>query len=393
LCEARYLRIIALVKIVADENIPFVRQAFEPLGNVVTAPGRQMTPEQIADADALLVRSVTKVNADLLDGSTVRFVGTATIGTDHLDTTYLDRRGITWAAAAGCNANSVAEHIVAALLVLARRDGFQLVDKTLGVVGVGNVGSRVVRYARALGMTVLENDPPLQRQTHDRRFAPIERIFEADLVTLHVPLTRQAPDATWHMVDTDFLSRLRADAYLLNTSRGAVVDGSALRDALHRQRLAGAVLDVWENEPDIDMELLELCALGTAHIAGYSFDGKVTGTRMIHDAACHCFGLSTEWDPRPLMPPPATPQLQIEPRGRDPPDVVASTVAAIYDIEKDDADLRAVSGLPLDQRASRFDRLRRDYPIRREFGNTRVIVPPDQPDLAPTFEKLGFLVG
>ena len=381
------------MKIVADENIPFVRQAFEPLGDVVTAPGRQMTPEQVADADALLVRSVTKVNAELLDGSTVRFVGTATIGTDHLDTTYLDRRGITWAAAAGCNANSVAEYVVAALLVLARRDGFRLADKTLGVVGVGNVGSRVVRYARALGMTVLKNDPPLQRQTHDRRFVPIERIFEADLVTLHVPLTRQAKDATWHMVDADFLSRLRADAYLLNTSRGAVVDGAALRNALQQQRLAGAVLDVWENEPDIDVELLELSALGTAHIAGYSFDGKVMGTRMIHDAACRCFGLSTEWDPRPLMPPPATPQLQVEACGRDPQDVVASVVASIYDIEKDDADLRAVGGLPLDQRGSHFDRLRRDYPIRREFGTTRVIVPPDQRGLAPIFENLGFLVG
>jgi len=381
------------VKIVADENIPFVRQAFEPLGDVVTAPGRQMTSEQVADADALLVRSVTKVNAELLDGSTVRFVGTATIGTDHLDTTYLDRRGITWAAAAGCNANSVAEYIVAALLVLARRDGFHLADKTLGVVGVGNVGSRVVRYAQALGMTVLQNDPPLQRQTHDRRFVPIERVFEADLVTLHVPLTRQGPDATWHMIDTEFLSRLRADVYLLNTSRGAVVDGAALRNALQHQRLAGAVLDVWENEPDIDVQLLKLCALGTAHIAGYSFDGKVTGTRMIHDAACRCFGLSTEWDPRPLMPPPATPQLRVEPRGRDPQDVVAPTVAAIYDIEKDDADLRAVTGLPPDQRGSRFDRLRRDYPIRREFGNTQVIVPTDRPDVAPTFRKLGFLVG
>jgi len=381
------------VKIVADENIPFVRQAFERLGDVVTASGRQITPEQVADADALLVRSVTKVNAELLDGSTVRFVGTATIGTDHLDTAYLDRRGITWAAAAGCNANSVAEYVVAALLVLARRGSFRLADKTLGVVGVGNVGSLVVRDARALGMNVLENDPPLQRQTHDRRFVAIERIFEADLVTLHVPLMRQGPDATWHMVDAGFVSKLRADSYLVNTSRGAVVDGSALRQALQRQRLAGAVLDVWENEPDIDVELLELAALGTAHIAGYSFDGKVTGTKMIHDAACRCFGLSTEWDPRPLMPPPATPQLQIEPRGKHPQDVVASVVAAIYDIERDDADLRGVRGLPLDQRGYHFDRLRRDYPIRREFGNTRVIVPTDQPDVAPTFEKLGFLVG
>jgi len=381
------------VKIVADENIPFVRQAFESMGDVVTAPGRQMNARMVADADALLVRSVTKVNAELLDGSAVRFVGTATIGTDHLDTAYLDRRGITWAAAAGCNANSVAEYVVAALLVLARRGGFRLADKTLGVVGVGNVGSRVVRYARALGMNVLENDPPLERQTHDRRFIPIEQIFEADLVTLHVPLTRRGPDATWHMVDADFLGKLGTDAYVLNTSRGAVVDGSALRRALQRQRLAGAVLDVWENEPDIDVQLLELVALGTAHIAGYSFEGKVTGTKMIYDAACRCFDLVSEWDPRPLMPPPAAPQLQVELRAERPQDIIGRVVKASYDIEKDDADLRGVSGLPLDQRRSRFDRLRRDYPVRREFDNTQVVLPTDQPDLAHTCEKLGFLVG
>jgi erythronate-4-phosphate dehydrogenase len=323
------------MKIVADPNIPFVREAFGPLGDVQLVPGRQMTPATVREAELLLVRSVTPVNAALLDGSRVRFVATATIGTDHVDEAHLVQRGIGFASAAGSNANSVAEYIVAALLEL----GYQ--GKTLGVVGVGNVGSKVVRYATALGMRVLQNDPPRQRAEKLPEFVTLDRIgAEADIITFHVPLTKSGPDATFHLFEP-------RGGIIINTSRGAVLDNQALLTA----PLAGLVLDVWEGEPTILPALLEKADFGTPHIAGYSFDGKVNGTRMIYEAACRHFGLSGSW--KPELPAPANPVLT----GHN----LRSVVRQAYDITADDAALRR------DYR--HFDRLRAEYPVRREFFN------------------------
>ncbi len=226
------------MKIVADPNIPFVRDAFKPHGDVVLIPGRQITAGAVREADALLVRSVTPVTEALLAGSRVQFVATATIGTDHVDERYLTATGIGFASAAGSNANSVAEYVVAALLELAHRGHYRLRDKSLGVIGVGNVGSKVVRYARALGMRVLRNDPPL---------GLLEPAQEADMVTLHVPLL----DTTRHLFHHDNLRGFT----LLNTSRGPVVDNQALREAIDANRIPAAVLDVWEGEPQADVEL------------------------------------------------------------------------------------------------------------------------------------------
>lgn len=313
------------MKLVADPNIPMVREAFSAF-DITLIPGRAIHPASVRDADALLVRSVTPVNASLLAGSRVRFVGTATIGTDHVDTGYLAQTGIGFASAAGSNANSVAEYVVAALLELAERHKFRLRDKSLGVIGVGNVGSRVVRYARALGMRVLQNDPPLGLH---------ERAFEADIVTVHVPLL----ETTQHMFHHDNLEKF----ILINTSRGAVVDNRALLKAIDGARVAGAVLDVWENEPNISPELLDVVDIGTPHIAGYSLDGKVNGVHMIYEAACRHFGLEPVW--KPVLPP-------VQP-------VQISDFKRQYDIVADDAALRA------DIRG--FDRLRAEYPVRREF--------------------------
>ena len=381
------------MKIVADENIPFVREAFEQIGQVRTAAGRQIRPDLLADADVLLVRSVTPVGRALLETSPVTFVATATIGTDHLDTDYLERRHVAWADAAGCNANSVAEYVVAVLLTLAHHGSFRLRGKTIGVAGVGHVGSRVVRYAQALGMSVLQNDPPVQRQTGDPRFVPLEQVLQADFVSVHVPLTRTGPDATWHMVDATFLQHLRPEAYLVNTSRGSVADEKDLLAALERGRIAGAVLDVWEHEPDIDVGLLARVKLGTPHIAGYSFDGKVNGTKMIFEATCRHFGLSAAWDPAGLMPPPPHPRLVVPAASPDDEGVVRWVVKQIYDVEKDDAALRLLAGQSPERRGSYFDRLRRDYPIRREFGNTELLLPGDHPDLADKLRAFGFQVG
>jgi len=380
------------MKIVADENIPLVREAFERIGQVVTVSGRGMSAELLADADVLLVRSVTSVGSELLAGSSVRFVATATIGTDHLDGEFLRKRSIGWSSAAGSNAKSVAEYVVAALLSLAGRHGVRLAGKTLGVVGVGNIGSVLVRYAEALGMTVVQNDPPLHRETGEERFRPIEEIFGCDFITLHVPLTRRGPDATWHMVNAAFLARMKPDAWLINTSRGPVVRGEHLLASLESARIGGAALDVWQGEPDIDVRLLERVSLGTPHIAGYSFDGKVNGTKMIFDATCRHFGLSASWDPAPLMPPPAQPCLEVDSHGEDCQAVVGATVRQIYDIERDDAALRRIIDQPVGMRGSYFDSLRREYPVRREFGNTELAVSP--PDAAPArvLRELGFCI-
>jgi erythronate-4-phosphate dehydrogenase len=358
--------------IVADQNIVFVKEAFGSLGEVRLMRGREMTPASVRDATLLLVRSITPVNRALLEGSAVRFVATATIGTDHVDTGHLREAGIAFAAAPGSNANSVAEYITASLLVLARRQGKPLEGRTIGIVGAGNVGSRVAEKVRALEMQARLNDPPLQRATGEAKYRPIEELMDCDFVTLHVPLEKGGSDPTWHMAGTDFLARMRSDAVLLNSSRGAVADNGALLEALRAGRPGAAVLDVFEGEPRIRPELLAKAALATPHIAGYSFDGKVNGTEMIYRAACAFLGRKPDWSPARCMPPPPIPEIELRPRPGEPEEALREAVLAVYPIERDDAALRKLSGLPADEQGAYFDRLRAEYPVRREFQNTTI---------------------
>ncbi len=359
------------MKIVADANIPLLADAFGPLGEVDARPADALTPASLADADALLVRSVTRVDADLLDGSGVRFVATATIGIDHVDTDYLARRGIGFASAQGSNARSVAEYVLAALCVLAGRTGRHLLDLSVGIVGVGNVGGRLAGMLEALGLRVLRNDPPLARRTGDPRYVPLDALAGADVLTFHVPLTRSGPDATWHMIDGALLDRLGAGAWLVNTSRGAVADTAALVAAARAGRLGALVLDVWENEPAISVDLLARADLATPHVAGYSYDGKVNGTRMVLEALREHFGLERNWDPGPLMPPPANPRVEVPP-GAGVQESLGRAIRAAYDIQEDDRRLREVLRRPPDERPACFTALRRDYPVRREFPQTTV---------------------
>jgi erythronate-4-phosphate dehydrogenase len=374
-----------MLKIVADPNIPFVKEAFGPLGDVRLVPGRQITAAAVRDADVLLVRSVTPVNAALLDGSKVRFVATATIGVDHIDREYLSQKGIGFASAEGSNANSVAEYMVAAMLSVAADRKFRLRDKTLGVVGVGNVGSRVVRFAEALGMRVLQNDPPRERAERLAQFVSLERVqAEADIITLHVPLTREGEDATFHLFDKERLSALeRRKPVLINTSRGAVIDNQALLKAIDGERLGGVVLDVWENEPHISPELLDVVDIGTPHIAGYSFDGKVNGARMIYEAVCGFFHLEPTWSPQ--LPPPPVPRIEHRTESaEDDEDALRQVIGQVYDITADDAALRK------DVRA--FDRLRAEYPVRREFFNTELVLRGAGENLRAKLAALGFKI-
>ena len=361
------------MKIVADANIPLLDEALGPVGEVRALPADAITPEAVADADALLVRSVTRVDAALLEESRVRFVATATIGLDHVDTAYLDHRNIGFASAQGSNARSVAEYVLAALCTLAGRTERDLFGLTVGIVGVGNVGGRLAGMLEALGIRVLRNDPPLARQTGNPKYVPIEALAEADVVTFHVPLTRTGRDATHHMVNREMIERLGPGVWLVNTSRGAVAETDALTAAVDGGRLGALVCDVWENEPAIPAGLLQRTDLATPHVAGYSYDGKVNGTRMVLAALCAHFGIARAWDPTPLMPPPAHPRVEI-PAGAEPQEALGRAVRAAYDIEQDDARLRAMRERPPEDRAAYFKRLRREYPVRREFPETTAVL-------------------
>jgi erythronate-4-phosphate dehydrogenase len=374
------------MKIVADPNIPFVQEAFGPFGELRSLPGREFTARRVRDADVLLVRSVTPVNAALLADSQVKFVATATIGTDHIDQEYLRQRGIGFASAQGSNANSVAEYVVAAMLELAHRRKFRLRDKTLGVVGVGNVGSRVARNGEALGMRVLQNDPPRQRTERLAHFVSLEKVLaEADIITLHVPLARAGADATFHLFDKHRLSALEGrKPILINTCRGAVVDNKALLKAIDGEWLGGVVLDVWENEPNILPELLDVVDLGSPHIAGYSFDGKANGTRMIYEAVCKFFKLPPSWSPN--LPPPPVPRIELTvSSGEDDEEVLRRVGKRIYDITADHAALR--------RNVQAFDKLRAEYPVRREFFNTELSLRGSSESLRAKFAALGFKMG
>ena len=377
------------MKIIADENIPCVEQAFASLGEVSLLPGRSMQAEQVRAADILLVRSVTRVDASLLDGSSVRFVGSATIGFDHVDRDYLQQQGIGFATAPGSNATSAAEYIVSALMVLSAQQGFELAGKTVGIIGCGNVGSRVRRRLSALGMACLVNDPPLQASAGDDDFVSLDEVFQADIVTLHVPLTKSGPHPTLHLVNAAALDRLKPGAILINTSRGAVVDNRALDALLARRVDLTVVLDVWENEPLISPSLLQQVDLGTPHIAGYSYDGKLRGTEMIYRAACGYFARPVQWRAADALARAAS----IDLRDHDTDDVLAlarAAVLACYDVREDAARLRATLLLPAAERAPAFDRLRKEYPLRREFSESAVLL--SEPAGAPgqLLSGLGF---
>jgi len=391
------------MKIICATNMPFVLEAFSTLGEARILEGRDISAADVRDAGILALRSTTQVNRALLEGSQVRFVGTATIGTDHLDLTYFQEAGIHWCFAPGCNANSVSEYITAALLTLGERHGITLEGKTIGVIGVGNVGSRVVRKARALGMRVLMNDPPRERLQKsgvrsqkgiepDEAFVSLDRILaESDIITVHVPLTKDGPDKTFHLADGNFFSRARKGLIFLNAARGAVVDTPALLKALDLGQVGHVVLDTWEGEPKYRTDMLARVDLGTPHIAGHSFEGKVMGTVMVYREACRFLGVPATWSHEPLMPTTLVPRVEIDAAGRPDEAVLREVVRKLYDIEADDRRLRDTAVADDALRAKAFDRLRKDYPERREFQYTTVHLKQGSSGLRAKFDGLGFL--
>ena len=287
------------MKIVVDDKIPYILEKLELLADeVVALRGSEISADDVKEADALVVRTRTRCDETLLKGSRVQFVATATIGFDHIDTAYLERAGIRWTNCPGCNAASVAQYVKCSLLLLERQKGLSLQHSTIGIVGCGHVGSKVKAVAERLGMRVLICDPPLeQKEANSQKptansyvsLDVIER--ESDVITFHVPLTRDGEYATIHMADEAFFHRLSRVPYIINTSRGEVVDNDALLAALNEGRVRDAVIDVWEHEPQLNLQLLKRVFIGTPHIAGYSADGKVNADNMVVDALCHHFGL------------------------------------------------------------------------------------------------------
>lgn len=379
------------MKILADENIPYVRAAFANIGDVQTVTGRQLTRTivETEEAEILLVRSVTPVNANLLAGTKVRFVGTATIGYDHLDLDYLQQQNIAFASAPGSNATAAAEYVISTLLIMAERQGFSLSEKTVGIIGCGNVGSRVLSKLTALGVDCLVHDPPLQEKTGDSNFIDLDTVLSADILTLHVPLETTGRYPTYHLLQADTLAKLREDVVLINTSRGNVIDEKALLDILISRPAMTVVLDVWKNEPRINPLLLQRASLGTPHIAGYSLDGKVRGTEMLYAAVCHHFNCPLTWQVQDCLPPPPLTRLTFSDAVTDAM-AIQTAVLACYDVRRDDVALRGLK--KAENPGLFFDSLRKNYPVRREFGCLEVELPKSKLELRERLQGVGFKV-
>lgn len=373
--------------IVADENIPLLDEFFAAFGSLRRLPGRAITAADVRDADLLLVRSVTQVNRALLEVSRVRFVGTCTIGTDHLDLDYFAAAGIAWSSAPGCNARGVVDYVLGSVLTLAEREGVDPAARVYGVVGAGQVGGRLVNLLRGLGWQVRVCDPPRQA-AEGGDFVSLERIIEeCDVISLHTPLDA----STRHLFDAARLAALRPGTWLINASRGAVVDNAALRSLLPQRPDLKAVLDVWEGEPQADAELAVLCQLATPHIAGYSLDGKLRGTAQIYQACCRALGVAEQVSLADLLPAPWLSELSID-GSADPAWALASICRAVYDPRRDDADFRRSLVGDADARRAGFDRLRKHYPMRREIDGLRVRIQGDSAPLAALVRALGSTV-
>jgi erythronate-4-phosphate dehydrogenase len=377
--------------IVADENIPLLDAFFEHFGEIRRVPGRSIDRATVEQADVLLVRSVTRVDRELLEGSKVRFVGTCTIGTDHLDLDYFQQAGITWSSAPGCNARGVVDYVLGSLLTLAEIEGADLTQRTYGVVGAGEVGGRLVKVLQGLGWKVLVCDPPRQA-AEGGDYVSLEQIIEqCDVISLHTPLTRRGAQPTWHLFDEKRLNQLKPGTWLINASRGPVVDNRALRQVLLQREDLQAVLDVWEAEPEVDVALAELCVLATPHIAGYSLDGKQRGTAQIYQAYCAFLGQAPQVSLNDLLPAPWLAQVTLS-GDTDPAWALVMLCRGVYDPRRDDADFRrSLVGSVSEQRAA-FDGLRKNYPSRREIDGLQVRIDGEAPALQQIVAALGATV-
>lgn len=374
-----------MIRIVADDKMPFLKGALEPYAEVKYLPGRMISNILIKNTDALLIRTRTNCTEKLLSETPVKFIGTATIGFDHIDSLYCEKNNIEWTNAPGCNSSSVQQYITAALLKLSSDNKFKLKDKTIGIIGVGNVGAKVEKSARLLGMKVLLNDPPRARKEGESNFVSLEDILKrSDIITLHVPLNYEGEDKTYHLFDERCFNLIKKRIWLINSSRGEVVETSILKKSLDTGKLRGAIIDVWENEPDIDFSLVPKVLIATPHIAGYSIDGKAKGTAMVVNSLSRFFDLPLkDWYPKDV-PPHDVPDIFIDCKGKSDEKVINQAVSYTYSIADDDINFR--------YNPSDFESLRGDYPFRREFHAFTVHLKNGNKNVHRILKELGFIV-
>jgi len=371
------------MKIIIDDKIPYLTGVLEPFAQVEYHQGAHIRPEHIEGTEALIVRTRTRCNAELLDGSSVRFIGTATIGTDHIDTDYCKQQEIFWCNAPGCNAESVNQYVTAALLEWANSRNKELKKLCMGVVGVGHVGTKVARSAELLGMRVLLNDPPRARSEGEAAFCSLDQIrAEADVISLHVPLYTSGRDKTHSLINQSFLSGCKKSPLIINTCRGEVVDEMALINCLENKSLGDCIIDCWSNEPMISTRLLDLAFIATPHIAGYSRDGKANGSaQMVHQLSMRYEWPLQNWYPEQLEMPMINrillngSQLTVQ-------EIIREAVTSTYDIWQDDSRLRSAT--------QDFEKQRGAYPVRREFPAYNIQASHLEIGVLDTLKKMGF---
>jgi len=372
-----------MLKIVVDDKIPFLKDILEPYAEVVYIPGRKIDRASIYNADALLIRTRTICNENLLRGTSVKFIATATIGFDHIDTAFCDKNNIKWISSPGCNSSSVEQYIASVLFTLAEIHDFQLKDKTIGIIGVGNVGSKIEKLANNLGLNIILNDPPRAAVEGNFKFADLDFLLHnADIVSVHVPLIKGGEFNTEHLIDENNLSKMKNGAILINSSRGEVVETQYLKVAIKENKFLGVVLDVWENEPNIDLELLNIVDIATPHIAGYSADGKANGTSMIVNALSKFFNLRfKKWYPENI-PLPLQNEIIIDATDKQIDEITAQAIFHTYKVLDDDDTLRKSPWT--------FEMHRGNYPLRREFPAFTVDLQNGNNEQLTVLKNLGF---
>ncbi|MGF1870067.1 4-phosphoerythronate dehydrogenase [Photobacterium indicum] len=386
------------MKILIDENMPYAAELFGQLGEVITKPGRTLSADDLIDIDALMIRSVTKVNHNLISkANKLQFVGTATAGQDHVDLALLAERGITFTSAPGCNKVGVAEYVLSALMVIGQQQGFSIFEKTIGIIGAGNVGSYLAQCLDALGIRYLLNDPIKEQEGDERQFHSLEAIqAQCDVVTVHTPITREGEYPTYHLINSAFVDALQPDAIFINAARGPVTDNQALKKALQLSQSGlgkklTAVLDVFEFEPQVDLELLPLLAFATPHIAGYGLEGKARGTTMVFNSYCAFLDIDQAVEASSLLPIAPVPNVSLSRKWDDA--TLFSLIQLIYDIRQDDALFRRnmleTKGNEA-QMATAFDQMRKNYWDRREYSAITVAGKVDFG--VESLAKLGFTV-
>lgn len=373
------------IKIIADNQIPFLKSVLEPFAEISYLNPSQITRGIINSADALLVRTRTKCDSELLEGSAVKFIGTATIGFDHIDTLYCKTNGIKWINAPGCNSSSVQQYVVSALLTLAKLKKMKLDSMTIGIVGVGNIGSKVQKAAKILGLKISLNDPPRERKEVNEKFVALDQLVEeSDILTFHVPLNINGIDKTYHLVNDEFFEKFNKGKIIINTSRGEVIDTNALKNAIKNEKVISSVLDVWENEPKIDIKLMNLVDITTPHIAGYSIEGKANATAACINGLNKYFNLGLEgnWYPKYLPVPAVSKEIKIECIGKSRQEIFFECINSTYNICEDDKRLRS--------EVTNFEEQRTEYVTRREFNFYNVHLLHADKSMQEAINELGF---